>query len=141
MEIGFLDDRGQRLLGHPPRLQESREVASSSELGDAPLDRAGARLPVALAIAVALGDPIGAALAVPGAGQPFDFQLHQPLRGKADHLAQQVGVGALLHKRAKGDHLIGHPRIEFGERVLRQVDRFDDPTLPKRSAMTTAVDK
>jgi hypothetical protein len=37
-----------------------------------------------------------------GAGQALDLQLHQPLRGKADHLAQQIRVGALLQKRAKG---------------------------------------
>ena len=48
---------------------------------------------------------------MPGAGQPLDFQLHQPVRGKADHIAQQIGVGALLQKRAKGNHLVGHRRI------------------------------
>ena len=29
------------------------------------------------------------------AGQALDFQLHQALRRKADHLAQQVGAGAV----------------------------------------------
>jgi hypothetical protein len=72
---------------------------------------------------------------MPGAGQPGDLQLHQPLRREADHLAQQIGVGTLLQKRTKGDHLIGH------RRVLRQVDRFGDQTLPERSAMTTAMGK
>jgi hypothetical protein len=27
LDVGFLDHRGQRLLGHPARLQEGREVA------------------------------------------------------------------------------------------------------------------
>src|SRR3954471_331916 len=31
------------------------------------------------------------------------FQLHQAFGGKADHLAQECRVGALLQKRAKGD--------------------------------------
>ncbi len=43
-----------------------------------------------------------------GPGQAFDLQLHQPLGGKADHLAQQIGIGALFHKRAKVHHLVGH---------------------------------
>jgi hypothetical protein len=43
-------------------------------------------------------EPLSAALAVAGASQPLDLQLHQPLRGKADHVAQQFGVRALLQK-------------------------------------------
>ncbi len=50
-------------------------------------------------------------LAMPGAGQPGDLQLHQPVRREADHLAQQIGIGTLRQKRAKGDHLVGHRRI------------------------------
>ena len=46
LDVGFLDHRGQRLLGHPPRLQEAGKVAALPQLGDAQLDRAGARLPV-----------------------------------------------------------------------------------------------
>jgi hypothetical protein len=46
-------------------------------------------------------DPIWTALAMSGAGQPFDLQLHQALGGEADHLAQQIGVGALFQKRTK----------------------------------------
>jgi hypothetical protein len=42
-----------------------------------------------------------------GTGQPFDLQLHQALGGKADHFAQQVGVGALFQKSAKVHHLVG----------------------------------
>jgi hypothetical protein len=36
------------------------------------------------------------------------------LGGKADHLAQECGIGALLQKRTKGDLLVGHrgdPRV------------------------------
>jgi hypothetical protein len=40
-------------------------------------------------------------LALAGAGEPAHLQLHQPLGGKADDLAQQVGVGGLLHEGAK----------------------------------------
>src|SRR6202035_3084851 len=43
-----------------------------------------------------------------GAAQSFALQLHQALRGKADHLAQECRIGALLQKRTKGDLIVGH---------------------------------
>jgi len=52
--------------------------------------------PVAVAIPVAVGHPIGAACAVRCTGQVLDFQLHQAMRGEPDHLAQQIGVRTLL---------------------------------------------
>src|SRR5271155_1172030 len=54
LDIGLLDDRGQCLLGHPSGLQEAGEVAAVAQLGYAQLDGSGTRLPVAIAIAVAL---------------------------------------------------------------------------------------
>ena len=108
LDVGLLDHRRQRLLGHAARLEEAGEVAALAQLGDAQLDRAGARLPVAVAIAVALDQPLRALLAEAGAGQAAHLQLHQPLGGKADHLAQQIGVGGLLHEAAQVHHLVGH---------------------------------
>jgi hypothetical protein len=43
-----------------------------------------------------------------GPGQSLDLQLHQTLRGEADHLAQQIGVGTLFQKGTKGHDLVGH---------------------------------
>jgi hypothetical protein len=86
MHVGFLHDGSERLLGQPARLQEGREVAAFAQLGNAQLDRAGARLPRPVAIAVALVDPIRTALPMGGAGQSLDLQLHQALGGEADHL-------------------------------------------------------
>ena len=108
LDVGLLDHRGQRLLGHPPRLEKARKVRALAQLGDAQLDRAGPRLPVPVAIAVALGEPVGGALAKAGAGLGADLHLHQPLGGEGDHVAQNVGVGGLLHERAKVHHLVGH---------------------------------
>ena len=88
MDVSFLDHRRERLLGHPPRFQKSREVAAPAQLGDAQLDRAGARLPHPVAVPVAMVEALGIALAVRGAGQALDLQLHQPLRRKTHHLAQ-----------------------------------------------------
>ena len=89
-------------------LAEITGVAALAQLGDAQFNRSGARLPDAVAVAVTLGKPIGGLLAVAGARKGPDLQLHEPLGGKADHLAQQIGVGGLLHKRAQVHHLVGH---------------------------------
>jgi hypothetical protein len=64
-----------------------------AQLGDAQLNRTGSCLPIAVAIAVALHQPGRALLAMAGAGQRPDLDLHQPLGGKGDHLAQGIGVG------------------------------------------------
>ena len=95
----------------------------------------GPGLPVAIAIAVALVGPALAALAVAGAAQGVGLQLHQALRGKANHLAQQCRVGTLLQKLAKGDLVVGHRGDLQGQCCVR------NPTLPRSTAVTTAVDK
>src|SRR3954465_7023834 len=76
--------------------------------GDAQFYCPGTRLPRPVAVAIALIDPLRIALAVGGAGQSRALQLHQTLGGKADHLAQQIGIGTLFQKSAKVHHLIGH---------------------------------
>ena len=68
----------------------------------------GARLPHPVPVAVALDQPLGALLAPGRAGQAAHLQLHQPLGGKADHLAQEIGVRGLLDQAAQGHHLVGH---------------------------------
>jgi hypothetical protein len=108
LDVGVLDHRRQRLLGHPARFQEAGEVAAAAQLRDAQLDRAGARLPDPVAVAVAVVDALGAALAMRRAGQALDLELHQALRGEADHLAHQLDIGALLQQRPKAHHLVGH---------------------------------
>jgi hypothetical protein len=70
LDIGLLDDGGERLLGQTPRLEEAGNVAGLPELGDAQLDGPRARLPVALSVAIVLGEPVGALLAVAGARRP-----------------------------------------------------------------------
>src|SRR5215213_3977230 len=57
-DIGLLDDREQRLLRAPARLQERWEVAAPAQLGDLQLDRPRTRLPLPRAIAVAMRHPI-----------------------------------------------------------------------------------
>ena len=106
--VGLLDDNGQGLLRHSPRLQEGREVATAAQLWDARFDRASPRLPVAVAVTVALVAPGLAALAMPGTAEPLGLQLHQAFGGKADHLAQECPVRALFQQPTKGDLILGH---------------------------------
>jgi hypothetical protein len=98
VDIGLLDDRGQGLLGRAPRFQEAGEVRTLAEFRNAQLDRAGAGFPGAVAVAIAMGEPIGAAAAMRCAGQALDLEVHPALRGEADHLAQEVRVGGLLQQ-------------------------------------------
>jgi hypothetical protein len=57
---------------------------------------AGDRYPVFHSRIWSNGGPT--ALAIAGASQTLNFQLHQALRTKTHHLAQQIGVGALLQQ-------------------------------------------
>jgi hypothetical protein len=135
LDVGLLDHRRQRLLGQAARLEEAGEVAAFAQLWDAQLDRSCPCMPVAVAIAVALIDPTVIALAVPGAAEGIALQRHQAFGSKADHLAQEARVRALLQKLAKGDLVVGHrggPRVRVAVR---------NPTLPSAAAVTTAVDK
>ncbi len=102
LDICLLDHRRQRLLGHPAGLQEAREVGALPQLRNAQLDAACPRLPVAVAIAVALRQPRRALLAMAGTGQRSHLDLHQPLGGKGDHLAQPSIGNRLLMKAAQG---------------------------------------
>jgi hypothetical protein len=106
-----------------------------AQLGDPQFDGASPCLPVAVAIPIALVDPLGTALARCRTAQRFSFQRHQAFGGEADHLAQKCRVRALLQQLAKGDLVSGHrggPRVRVA---------CCTSTLPSTAAVTTAVDK
>ena len=86
LDVGLLHDRRDGLLRHPPRLEKAREIAALAQLGNAQLHRSGARLPVAVAVAVALSQAIGRTFAMRRARAALNIQLHQPLGREADHL-------------------------------------------------------
>src|SRR2546429_458249 len=131
MHVGFLHDSAERLLGETSRFQKKREVASFPKLRNTQLHRAGSRLPKPIAVAIALVDPIGTALARCSASQALNLQRHQALSGEADHLAQQIGVGTLFQKRAKRHHVVGHRGLLgwFGCGDQKTYRRFTMTTL------------
>ena len=131
MHIGFLDHRRQCPLGHPARFEKAGKIAALAQLRDAQFDCAGAGLPVAIAIAVALDKPIGGLFAVTGARQAAYLHLHQPPGGKRDHLAQNIRIRGLLDKCAQVHHGIGH-RGSPGSSFATQ-------TYPKTTVTTCAA--
>ena len=92
VDIGLGDDRDQRLLSAPARLQERREVAALAQLGDGQLDRADPRVPVARPVAVAVGGPLQAALVELGADLGADVGLHQLACHPGHAFQQHVGM-------------------------------------------------
>ena len=90
---GLLDHRDQRLLGGLARLQEGREVASpGAAWGCAAGASPAACRGVALAIAVAVVEPIAGALVPAGADQPLDIGFHQALQHRLRHARRKVAV-------------------------------------------------
>jgi hypothetical protein len=106
--IGLLDDRQQRLLGAPARLQKPREVAALPQLGDLQLDLPGPRVPAPGPIAIAVRRAVlGPALPVTGADQLRHLELHHRRRDRLDRLADHVGV--LIKQHLPDDLLDRHP--------------------------------
>jgi hypothetical protein len=80
----------------------------------------GAGLPIAVAVAIAVVDPLSAVRAMSRAGEALDLQLHRTLCRKFHHLAQQIGIGALPQQGVKAHHLIGYRRILVRWRTSNQ---------------------
>ena len=72
---GFLDHRDERLLGGLARLQEGREVGTLAQFRDAQAERAQARVEAAVAIAVAIIEPVAGAFVPAGADQALRHRL------------------------------------------------------------------
>jgi hypothetical protein len=128
-DLRLLHHRGECLLGRAARFKKARKIRAFAQFGDAQFDAACACLPDPVAVAIALNQAVLALLSVRGPCQPLDLELHQPLRGKADHVAQQIRVRGLLQKRPQAHHFVGH-RWSPNQVVCR------NPTLPGEPSMT-----
>src|SRR5262249_58455815 len=74
---GLLDHRDQRLLGALAGFQKWREIAALAQLWDAQLQGAQPGVEAAVAVALAPGRALAAALLAAGADQPLDVPLPQ----------------------------------------------------------------
>jgi len=107
LTIRLLDDCREGLLRHPPGFQKTREIPALAQLRNAQFDLAGSRLPVPVAVTIPLDQSLGRPFTRAGARQSLNFQLHQPLGGKVDHVSKHVGIWVLLTQRTKRHHLVG----------------------------------
>jgi hypothetical protein len=113
VHIRLLDHRGQRLLGGASRFQKGREVAAFAQPRDLQVDAACARVPGALAVAVAVDEAPGVSIAMRRTGAGLDLRLHQPVGGKRQHLTHQVAIGALLDQFDQRHSVVGHRHLRL----------------------------
>ena len=90
--IGLLDDGQQGLLAAPPRFQQAGEVAAFPQLGNVQRHGAHPGIPGSVAVAVAVGDPLRAALAVLGADLGGNLGVHDAVHQDPQCFPQQVHV-------------------------------------------------
>src|SRR5690606_30763729 len=106
--------------------EKAWKIAAFAQLRDLQADRASARVPEPLAIAIAAVQALRASLSISRCTQAFGIHLHHPLGDELDHLPQQVGIGALFGELSKCDIGFGG-----GHRVVLSELRCRNPTLPR----------
>ena len=72
------------------------------------LERAEARIEAALAITVAVIEPIAGAFVAASADQTLDIGFHQDLQHRLRHGSQEIAVAALLQQFDKRHSVVGH---------------------------------
>jgi hypothetical protein len=104
---GLLDYHNECLLGGLARLQERREVRALPQLGNAQAEWAESGVEAAIAVTVAVIEPVAAALVAAGADQAFDVGLHQDLQYRLGDGSQEIAIAALLQQLDKRHSLFG----------------------------------
>ena len=79
-----------------------------AQLWDPQLERAEARVEAALAITVAIVEPISRAFVPPGADQALDIGFHQDLQHRLRNSSQKIAIAALLQQLGKRYSVVGH---------------------------------
>ena len=79
-----------------------------AQLGNAQLQRAEPRVEAALAIPVAVIEPVAGAFVPPGADQTFDIGFHQDLQHRLRHGSQEIAVATLLQQLNQRHSLLSH---------------------------------
>jgi hypothetical protein len=132
VHVGFLDDGHQGLLCRPARLEKAREVAAPPELRDLQRDPPSSRIPVAVAVSVALNLPQRRACTLGRPRPGLNLRLHDPFGRKGQHLAHKIAIGLLLNQFDQRHSVIGHRRLHSWFKVLQ-------PEPSRRSAMAASV--
>ena len=140
---GFLDDRGQRLLDRAAGLQEGREVGRpGAELRHLQLQGAKPGLQRPLAVAVAVRQPLGAALVPCRTDDVLHIGVHDPLQGGLGNGLQEIAVVALLNDLQNAHGVVGHRGLR-GQARSRKLDLDQNnpgghPPAPQAAALRYA---
>lgn len=126
-DVGLTDDGDGRFLRHSPRFPETPEAAAGTKAGDAQFDGSGPSSQ-SRSVAVASRRKNSPLLAPFGSGLGADLQLHQMHGSETDRLAQDIGIGALLHERTQARRRVGH-RWLLDRVGSRKSDHEDAPTM------------
>src|SRR5215203_3146415 len=121
MDVGLLDNRRERPLGFPTRLQQRGEVSSVAHPWHLQLHRPYPSVPGALAVAVALSCASGSSLVTPGSHVLLDLHLHERLGEHPNTLLEEIRV-LIDHRLAQQlrepyPQFIGHRAFSFGRLV------------------------
>jgi len=108
LDVRLLNHGDKRLLGRAARLEERREVTAAPQLRDPQIDRAGARLPEPIAVAVAAVAALPGPLAVLGAGALLDLEVHKPPGDVAQELPDDIVLGPLFNELSECHTDLGH---------------------------------
>ena len=116
---GFLYDGDQGFLGDPTWLQKRRKITAFPEFWYFHGNCSGARIPIPLAIAIALIAAICRPLAVRGANQAVDIHRHHPIGDVADHFLEDIRIRALFNQVFQSHSVDGHGSRILSVRVLQ----------------------
>src|SRR5246500_2701328 len=104
----LLDPRNQRLLRALTGFEKRREIAALPQFRDTQLQCAEPGVEGAVAVTVAPGGPLAAALVTPGPDQPLDIGFHQQLQHRLRHRSQKISLTSLLQQLGQYQSLFGH---------------------------------
>src|SRR5215203_4438987 len=119
MDVGLLDNRRERPLGFPTRLQQRGEVSSVAHPWHLQLHRPYPSVPGALAVAVALSCASGSSLVTPGSHVLLDLHLHERLGEHPNALLEEIRV--LIDHRLAQQLRESYSQF-IGHRCLHSVD-------------------
>src|SRR5215203_6699450 len=119
MDVGLLNNRRERPLGLPTRLQQRGEVSSVAHPWHLQLHRPYPRVPGALPVAVALSCASGSSLVTPGSHVLLDLHLHERLGEHSNALLEEIRV--LVDHRLAQQLRESYPQF-IGHRCLHSVD-------------------
>ena len=119
MDAGFLDYGHEGLLGGAARFEEAGEAAALAQLRDLQRDPPSPRVPVAVAVSVALNLPHRRASTLCRARPCLNLSLHDPLGGEGQHLAHKVAISTLFNQLKQRHSVVGHRHLRFRFHVLQ----------------------